>query len=192
MVSNSHGYQTIHVFSTNFLVVITFLLLYYNTKNHPDTRYILVPDFKVRELFQCQNILWEDMRSTKRLVHGVSSSSLTGHLPFFLETSVGISWYAMLFTSSFVSSNLTVLPRFLLPPEQASYSLHGRCTAYLAYYSSVTLHSSVDFQGACNKHIFPPVSRLLRLPAFLVLRLPVRPFLGLVGEADSFPFGLLS
>ena len=62
----------------------------------------------------------------------------------------------MMFTSSIVPSKLTVLPRFLLPLERASFSLCVRFAVYLA--------------------------------EFFVLRLPARPFLGLVGEADYPPF----
>ena len=97
----------------------------------------------------------------------------------------------MQFTFSVAPSKLTVLPRFLLPPERASLSLCGRCAAYLVEFSFSTLHSFVECPGPCNKHSFPLVGQLLGWPAFSFLHLPARPVSGLVGEADSHTFRFL-
>ena len=95
----------------------------------------------------------------------------------------------MVLISCVVPSNLTVLARFLFPPEQGSLSLCVFCAERFSVYSLSNLYSSEDYLGLCNRHIFfAPVSALLRCPELSLLRLPAWLFLGLDSDADAPPF----
>ena len=104
---------------------------------------------------------------------------------------MGASWAAMWFTSSVAPSNLTVLPRFLLPPERDSLSLCGRCSPYLAGYSFSTLHSSVDCPGQYNKHLFSLVVFCLGFASAALLRVGRRGGLSfLLFSAITYTIGI--
>ena len=105
---------------------------------------------------------------------------------------IGLSWF-MVLASLTLLSNLTELPQLFLPSEWASFSFCGRCAAYFLEYYSSNLHSSEECPGPCNKHVLSAlVIFSLRETAFFVLRLPERPFSGLIGKADSHTFCFLT
>ena len=109
--------------------------------------------------------------------------------PFFL-LGIGSSRYTMVLTSCGVPSNLMVLPRFVLPPDQACW--WGWCLVSFLDYSLITLHSFIEFPGPCNKHVyFAPTSPFLGWPEWFFLRLPKRRFFRLVGKAASLPLQYL-
>ena len=55
--STGHGYQTSHVVSTKFTIVIAFLSLYCVTSNHPVKGSIIVMDFKIKGAFPFLRVL---------------------------------------------------------------------------------------------------------------------------------------
>ena len=95
----------------------------------------------------------------------------------------------MQFTYFVVLLKLTVLPRFLLPPEWSYLSLCGRCEAYLTEYSFSNFHSSVECPGPCNKHVSPLVGQFLGWPAFFF---PVLASAACVGVGRRGGFSSLS
>ena len=109
---------------------------------------------------------------------------------FFLE--IGSPLFTMVLNYWVLLSNLMALPRLGLPPERASIGLLVCCAEYFSEQTLSTLHSSEGFPGPCNNHVFfAPVDALIGWPTFFVLRLPSRPFLGLVGEVASPPYRFL-
>ena len=61
---------------------------------------------------------------------------------------------SMMLASLMLLSYMKYLPRLILPPERALLSLCGRWTAYFLEYFLITLHSSEECLGPCNKHVF--------------------------------------
>ena len=97
----------------------------------------------------------------------------------------------MLLTTCVALLNSAVLAHLLLL-EQASFSFNGRYALWLLNYSLSTLHSSKEFPGPYNMHVFfAPVNTSLRWLASFSLLFPAQPFLGLYGEADPPPFCFL-
>ena len=86
--------------------------------------------------------------------------ALFSHPPFFF---LGIgSSCSMMLASLRLLSNLTELPHLVLSLEQASLYLCGPCAAYFLEYHLGTLHSSEEFPGSWNEHVFSsPVTFLL-------------------------------
>ena len=57
VIYTGHRYQTSHIFSTKFAIVIAFLSQYCVTSNHPVTGYITVTAFKIKWYFSFLHIL---------------------------------------------------------------------------------------------------------------------------------------
>ena len=114
-----------------------------------------------------------------------SAFTLVVFSQFFSFSFLGIGApCSMMLDSLTLLSNSTVLLRFVFPTDHASLYLCGCCAAYLLEYSFITLHSSECFPGPCSKiFLSAPVVLSFRETSFFVLRLPARPFLGLVVEA---------
>ena len=86
VISISHGFWTSHVVSTNFSIVIDFLLLYCVISNHRFTGYIIVTVFKSSCSTPFLRILYGPTRSSHSLLHGIYPANLEGNLPYFLLT----------------------------------------------------------------------------------------------------------
>ena len=83
VIYTGHGYRPNHVVSTKFTVVMFSLSLYCVTSNHMVMASIIVIDLTIKGYFPFLCILYERIRSTYSLFHGVSSGSSKGNLPYF-------------------------------------------------------------------------------------------------------------
>ena len=111
--------------------------------------------------------------------------------PPFIFFDMGSSWDFMVLTSWVASSKLAVLICLLLPERAYLYWYRSCAESFLVHYLK-NLHYYEECPGPCNKHVFfALVSSPLGWPTLFILRLPVRPFSGLDGEADAPPFFFL-
>ena len=84
VISIGLGYLC-HILSSKFVIDIALLSLYYVISNHPVTGSIIIPNFRCKFYFCIfLPIIWDNIRSTNSLFHGISSANLAGNLPYFL------------------------------------------------------------------------------------------------------------
>ena len=106
VISTGHGYRTSLVVSTNFMITITFLLLYCVISNHPVTRSIVVTAFRIKGYLTFIPILLGPMRSKNILSQGISSTSVAGNWLYLFDCFVRwhMSHYVIYFRTPFLMS----------------------------------------------------------------------------------------
>ena len=85
MISVGLGYIVNHVVSTKFDIDITILSSYCSISDHPITGSIMVTAFRF-EFYLCPFLLitYGPIIYTQSSLHGITSDSLAGNLPYFL------------------------------------------------------------------------------------------------------------
>ena len=157
-VSTGHVYQTSHLVSTKFAIVVDFLLLYFVISHHLVTGSIIVTSFNIicyLHFIRIYRLLWD-----LHIVYSAVFLLLIYQAIYRLFSWPSLCWH----TSHFVTSLRTV---FLMPGQYKCWQIIAFVKSNLGWSRYVWYHLTTYIWSNCGITIL-----LLNLTRCIVFRLP--------------------